>query len=126
MKLFLLAALVAVAAAAPSDPYAPRPRYGHQEHEHRPYQYDYAVNDHYSGAVFSQNENSDANNVNGYYSVNMPDGRVQHVKYVADHDGYGGYNAEVTYEGEARYDEYKPSYKQPAYKPTPSYQPRYN
>ncbi|XP_037068967.1 proline-rich protein 2-like, partial [Pollicipes pollicipes] len=52
------------------------------------------------------------------------DGRVQHVKYVADN--YGGYNAEVTYEGKA----HAPAYKTaaPAYKPTynhpaPAYKP---
>ena len=143
LQFFVVAALVAVAAAAPSTPYSPRPAYHpapaytpvpayHQpsyKEPAQPYQFDYAVNDHYSGAVFSQNENSDANNVNGYYSVNLPDGRVQTVKYVADQQGYGGYNAEVTYEGEARYDEYKPSYKPAPYKPAsyaaPAYQPAY-
>ena len=143
-----------MAVAAASTPYSPRPAYHpapsygpapsyHQpsykepQHYDEPYQFDYAVNDHYSGAVFSQNENSDAKNVNGYYSVNLPDGRVQTVKYVADHEGYGGFNAEVTYEGEARYDEHKPSYKpagyaapayKPAYKPVysaPAYKPKY-
>ena len=126
-----------MAVAAASTPYSPRPAYhpapayGHAPSYHQPsykepaqpYQFDYAVNDHYSGAVFSQNENNDSKNVNGYYSVNLPDGRVQTVKYVADQQGYGGYNAEVTYQGEARYDEYKPTYK-PVYKPAP-YKPTY-
>ena len=137
---------MAVAAAAPSSPYSPRPSYQpapayapaptyHQpsyKEPAQPYQFDYAVNDHYSGAVFSQNENNDATTANGYYSVNLPDGRVQTVKYVADQQGYGGYNAEVTYEGEARYEEHQPSYKPagyaaPSYKPThkPTYKPTY-
>ncbi|XP_037068970.1 cuticle protein 7-like, partial [Pollicipes pollicipes] len=83
--------------------------------------YDYAVNDHYTGTNFAKKEESDGHNTQGYYSVALPDGRVQHVKYVADH--YGGYNAEVTYEGEATYPEYHPA---PAYKAaTPAYKPAY-
>ncbi|XP_037076402.1 uncharacterized protein LOC119097477 [Pollicipes pollicipes] len=103
--------------------YAPQPAYSHDPSYHQssykepanydtPYQFDYAVNDHYSGAVFSQNENSDTKNVNG------------HVTYVADHDDYGGYIAEMTYTGEPRYEEHKPSYHPvPAYKPAGSYAP---
>ncbi|XP_037075949.1 cuticle protein 19-like [Pollicipes pollicipes] len=143
MKVFIAAALLAVAAAAPANSYAPKPAYSngpsyHQssykepDHYHTPYQFEYAVNDHYSGSVFSQSENSDAKNVNGYYSVNLPDGRTQHVKYVADHDGYGGYNAEVTYSGEPHYGKPAGSYAPaPAYKsarsyaPAPAYKPRY-
>ncbi|XP_037076399.1 cuticle protein 19-like [Pollicipes pollicipes] len=135
MKVLVAAALLAVAAAAPSNSYAPKQAYSHgpsyhqpsykePDHYDTPYQFDYAVHDHYSGAVFSQNENSDTKNVNGYYSVNLPDGRTQHVKYFADHDGYGGYNAEVTYSGEPHYEEHKPSYHPaPAYKPARSYAP---
>jgi len=111
-------------------PYHPEPKY---KEEAKPFAYDYAVNDHYTGAAFSKNEQSDGHNVQGSYSVALPDGRIQTVKYVADH--YGGYNAEVTYEGEAQYPEYhpKPAYKpapyhpapyKPAYKPAP-YAPKY-
>ncbi|XP_037068915.1 extensin-like [Pollicipes pollicipes] len=98
-------------------PYHPEPQY---KEEAKPYAFDYAVNDHYSGANFAANENSDGKQTSGYYKVALPDGRVQTVNYVADH--YGGYNAEVTYEGEAQYPEYKPA---PAsYKPAPaSYKP---
>ena len=48
----------------------------------------------------------------------LPDGRVQTVRYTADH--YGGYVAEVTYEGTAVYPEervYKPA--PVVYKPAP-------
>ena len=36
----------------------------------------------------------------GSYSVALPDGRLQTVKYTAD--PYGGYVAEVSYEGQVR------------------------
>merc|ERR1739844_831691 len=39
--------------------------------------------------------------VAGSYSVNLPDGRIQHVKYHAN--DYDGYVADVTYEGEPHY-----------------------
>ena len=49
----------------------------------------------------------------GSYSVNLPDGRIQTVTYTADVDGYGGYVADVKYEGQAVFPEVKP-YKHPA------------
>ena len=54
----------------------------------------------------------------------LPDGRTQHVTYHADH--YGGYTADVTYEGEAHYIETPkyapaPSYHAPVYHPAPAY-----
>merc|ERR1719443_2053365 len=67
-----------------------------------PYSYTYAVADDYSGAAFNQAENNDgAGVVDGEYSVNLPDGRIQHVKYHAN--DYDGYVADVTYEGEPHY-----------------------
>merc|ERR1712152_91087 len=71
--------------------------------EPSPYQYTYAVADDYSGAAFQQEENNDGNGVvAGSYSVNLPDGRIQHVTYHAN--DYDGYVADVTYEGEPHYD----------------------
>ncbi|XP_037068919.1 cuticle protein 7-like [Pollicipes pollicipes] len=113
-------------------PYHPEPQY---KEEPKPFAYDYAVNDHYTGTNFAKKEESDGHNTQGYYSVALPDGRIQHVKYVADH--YGGFNAEVTYEGEAQYPEYHPApaykpapykpapYKPAPYKPAPAYAPAY-
>ena len=52
----------------------------------------------FSNSVFSQSEQRDGANAGGEYRVNLPDGRVQIVTYTA---GPEGYNAAVTYEGEA-------------------------
>merc|ERR1739848_476353 len=83
------------------------------------YQYGYAVADDYSGANFAANENRDGYATNGEYRVNLPDGRTQIVTYnVAD--AYGGYVADVKYEGVAQYPEYKPAPYHPA-KPAPYY-----
>jgi hypothetical protein len=67
-----------------------------------PYSYTYAVADDYSGAAFNQAESNDGTGVvEGSYSVNLPDGRVQHVNYHAN--DYDGYVADVTYDGVAAY-----------------------
>lgn len=80
----------------------------------RPYNYDYTVTDEYSGANFAKHEDSDGKQTVGSYSVSLPDGRIQHVKYVADE--YNGFNAVVTYEGEAHY----PQEVKSAAKPQPN------
>merc|ERR1712200_332220 len=52
----------------------------------------------------NQAESQDASgNVQGSYSVALPDGRTQHVNYHAD--DYAGYVADVSYEGYAAYPE---------------------
>merc|ERR1712025_1472843 len=62
-----------------------------------PYSYNYAVADDYSGAAFNQAETNDGTGVvEGSYSVNLPDGRIQHVNYHAN--DYDGLISEVTYE----------------------------
>merc|ERR1712113_978268 len=49
-----------------------------------------------------QSENNDGTGVvDGSYSVNLPDGRIQHVNYHAN--DYDGYIADVTYDGVAAY-----------------------
>merc|ERR1712088_296557 len=74
------------------------------------YNYQYGVNDQgFSNSVFSQSEQRDGANAGGEYRVNLPDGRVQIVTYTA---GPEGYNAAVTYEGEAIFpEEPAPGYK---------------
>ena len=92
--------LVLVAAVAcdgtpaygPAPVYAPAPSY--EKEVAQPYQYQYGVQDHYSGVNFAASENSDAKVVTGTYTVHLPDGRIQTVKYTADH--YNGYVADVS------------------------------
>ncbi|XP_064118895.1 pro-resilin-like [Macrobrachium nipponense] len=106
--------------AAPQPSYsAPAPSYENPQ-EGMPFDFEYAVKDQYNGLDFDHNSNSDGKVVNGQYRVLLPDGRTQIVSYTAD---YNGYQAEVTYEGEAQYPEAQ------AYKPAPSYNapaPSYN
>ncbi len=106
-------------APAPYSPPAYKaPAYNAPEYPDVPpqYQYAYAVKDDYSYANFEAAESRDGYNTQGSYRVNLPDGRVQIVTYTADGNGFV---ADVKYEGEAQYPEYKPSYKAPA----PKYQP---
>merc|ERR1711971_1509653 len=65
-----------------------------------PYTYQYAVADDYSGSRFDASETDDGTAARqGHYSVNLPDGRIQHVNYHAN--DIDGYVAEVTYDGQA-------------------------
>ncbi len=80
-----------------------------------PYSFAWDVKDDASYNNFAHSENSDGKVVTGSYRVALPDGRTQIVYYRADSNGYV---ADVKYEGEARYPEYKPSYSSysaPAY-----------
>ncbi|CAH2235225.1 jg10477 [Pararge aegeria aegeria] len=78
----------------------------HEEHEHHhhhepgmPFDFSYAVNE--DGNDYSHNAKSDGDVTRGEYRIALPDGRTQIVRYTADWKN--GFNAEVTYEGEARY-----------------------
>ncbi|XP_026272559.1 pro-resilin-like [Frankliniella occidentalis] len=80
----------------------------HDDHHHEPgmpYDFNYAVKDDYYGTDYSRNEVSDGNVITGEYRVQLPDGRLQIVRYTADWQN--GYNADVSYEGEAKYPEPK-------------------
>ncbi|XP_064086223.1 cuticle protein 7-like [Macrobrachium nipponense] len=103
-----------VATAVPSNSYQP----AHKEAP-MPYNFQYGVKDDYAGTDFGQNEYSDGKSVQGSYSVQLPDGRKQTVKYEADH--YKGFVADVSYYGEAQY----PYKTGPAitFKPKSGYQP---
>ena len=102
--------------AHPIAPYHPAP---YDKIPPKPFAYEYGVKDEYSGAYFDKKETQDEYGVvSGEYRVALPDGRTQIVTYQVN-DGYSGYIADVRYEGEAHYPEYKPSYKahhEPTYK----------
>ena len=103
---------------APKPVYKPAPSYEEPSYGPVSYKYGYEVKDDYAGVNFGANEARDGYATNGQYHVLLPDGRLQTVTYTVD--GYGGYVADVTYSGEARYDHPAPSYKPaPAYKPAP-------
>ncbi|XP_066966786.1 cuticle protein 7-like [Macrobrachium rosenbergii] len=124
--------LAAFAMGRPDDVPAPE-GYGYAAPEHQlsygthdkhekgmPFDFEYAVKDDYKGLDFGHNSNSDGKVVTGKYYVLLPDGRTQIVTYTADH--YNGYQAEVTYEGEAKYPEPKPYAPAPSYgAPAPTY-----
>merc|ERR1712079_588910 len=122
-----MGAVHAAPVVAHSVHHAPAPAYKAEVYpdEVSPYTYTYAVADDYSKSNFNAEEQSDgASNVAGSYSVALPDGRIQHVKYSSN--GYDGYVADVTYEGTAVYPEAKPyapapAYGKPAYAPAPAY-----
>ena len=103
----------------PKPVYHPKPIYHEPKYEHpRPYHYAYGVKDEYAGTNFEAAEDSDGKAVSGHYSVLLPDGRRQNVKYTADH--YAGYIADVSYEGHAApYHPVKP--KHTPYHPSPAH-----
>nr|XP_026484171.1 cuticle protein 7-like [Vanessa tameamea] len=98
---------------SPRPTYVPPPTHpgphDHHEHDHEhdhhhhepgmPFDFAYAVNE--DGNDYSHNAKSDGDVTRGEYRIALPDGRTQIVKYTADWKN--GFNAEVTYEGEARY-----------------------
>merc|ERR1712168_1376939 len=120
MKSFIAAAAPATVTLAdqPISSYAPAPQPSYPSVPAQ-YSYSWAVKDDYSGNDFGQNEERNDAVTTGQYYVPLPDGRLQKVAYTVD--AYGGYQATVTYEGEASYPEapkYKPA-PAPAYAPAP-------
>ena len=120
--------------APPKPHYAPAP-YKEEKHDPQPYAFEYGVTDEYTGSNFKAAESQDdAGTVLGSYTVNLPDGRIQTVSYKADH--YGGFVADVKYEGTPVYppepaegygNTYKaaPKYHKPAPKYAPAPPPKY-
>lgn len=74
-----------------------------QEQESAPskkhYAFSYTVKDKASGDDFSHTQQQKDGAVKGSYNVQLPDGRMQIVNYIADNNGY---RAEVSYEGEEK------------------------
>ncbi|KAI9558823.1 hypothetical protein GHT06_015612 [Daphnia sinensis] len=77
-----------------------------QQQAPMPHSFAWAVKDEPSKNDYSHQQESDGKVTTGSYRVVLPDGRTQIVAYRADENGYV---ADVKYEGEARYPEYKPS-----------------
>ena len=89
-----------------------------------PYSFAWAVKDDPSYNDYAHQETGDDKGyVTGSYRVLLPDGRTQTVNYKAD--DYTGFVADVKYEGEAKYSDYKPAYPKPAYPSPPAYPPKY-
>ena len=65
------------------------------------YRFSYAVKDHKSGDDFSHTQRQQNGAVHGNYQVQLPDGRMQIVKYTAD--DVNGYRADVSYESKVPY-----------------------
>merc|ERR1712212_195483 len=103
----------------------PRPTY-EEPQEGMPFNYNWAVKDDYSGNDYNHRSESDGEVTQGEYRVLLPDGRTQIVTYRSD--PISGFEAEVTYEGEARpYEAQASSNNQyraprPQPKPQPTYQ----
>ncbi|XP_046657054.1 cuticle protein 18.6-like [Daphnia pulicaria] len=143
MQFFIFAALVSVAVAssvyntapsyaapaykapAYSAPAYSAPAYSSPSYETQyaaqPYSFDWAVKEagsyndysHSADLDYSHSESSDGKVTTGTYRVVLPDGRTQIVNYRADSYGY---TADVKYEGDAKYPEYKAaSYNAPSY-----------
>jgi len=140
IKIAVVLALVAAVSARPDGPppppYHPGPPAYHKPGPYKPveklppkpFAYQYGVKDDYSGAAFQKNENQDDyGNLQGSYTVALPDGRTQIVTYKADHEN--GFIADVKYEGTAVYPPepkggYGHAHPAPAYKPAPpAYKP---
>ncbi|XP_037086767.1 cuticle protein 7-like [Pollicipes pollicipes] len=139
MKVFIIAAVVAVVAAdspPPSRYPAPAPSYPTPAPKYAPYKpveeyppvppkyaYGYEVQDKYTGADFGQEEARDGYLTQGSYRVALPDGRIQTVTYKSEGDA--GFVADVQYEGEAQYPKYEPKYPAPQYGAYPAPAPKY-
>ena len=90
--------------------YGSNPRYNS---EPASYNYQWSVEDGNSNNNYGQTESRNGDKTTGSYFVLLPDGRTQIVTYTVDKNG--GYVADITYEGEAKYPD------TPKYRPATSY-----
>ncbi|XP_037801867.1 cuticle protein-like [Penaeus monodon] len=107
-KVVILLGLVAVAVADSRESYEYLPARLSSEESAESYEsgeakysFNWAVSDDSSSNEFGHQEARDGDHTQGSYYVQLPDGRLQTVKYFVDGDS--GYVAEVSYEGEASY-----------------------
>ncbi|XP_078040745.1 uncharacterized protein LOC144471991 [Augochlora pura] len=83
---------------------------GHDHHHHEPgmpFDFNYAVKEDAFGNDYSHNAISDGDIVRGEYRVQLPDGRMQIVRYTADWKH--GFSAQVSYDGNPRFDVPRPT-----------------
>lgn len=66
-----------------------------------PFDFEYSVNDVNTANDYAHKASSNGDVVNGEYRVQLPDGRTQVVKYMADWKT--GYHADVRYEGQSSF-----------------------
>ncbi|XP_069972885.1 pro-resilin-like [Penaeus vannamei] len=100
-KVLLLVTLVGVA-AADRRPYSySAPEFSSEEFGPANYNFDWAVQHSDSGNNFGHQEARDGHDTQGSYYVQLPDGRLQTVRFTVQGDS--GFLPEVSYEGEARY-----------------------
>ncbi|XP_069972522.1 cuticle protein 21-like [Penaeus vannamei] len=123
-KVLILLGLAAIVAADSREFYAYRaPRDSSEESfesTEAKYNFQWAVSDDSSSNEFGHQEARDGDDTQGSYYVQLPDGRLQKVSYVVDGDD--GYVADVTYEGEARFDSVESaSFESREYRPRYSY-----
>ena len=95
--------LLGLVASVTCQGYAPAPVHHVVEKlAPQPFSYEYGVADDYSKANFKKAEAQDAyGNVQGSFTIALPDGRIQTTTYTATHET--GFIAEVTYSGTAAY-----------------------
>ncbi|XP_063601164.1 pro-resilin-like [Penaeus indicus] len=124
MKVFILLGMVAFAASSSFESYEYRPprfqRSSEESYEsgEAKYNFNWAVSDDSSSNEFGHQEARDGDHTQGSYYVQLPDGRLQTVKYFVDGDS--GYVAEVSYEGDVSYE--SASFESREYRPP---RPRY-
>ncbi|XP_047493506.1 cuticle protein 19-like [Penaeus chinensis] len=122
MKAAVVLCVVAAAWAAPQGGYNYQaPVVQQPEYPSAPAQYNFQwdVNDQYSGNFYGQQEQRDGDNTQGSYYVQLPDSRLMKVTYYSDASGF---HPTVTFEGEAQYPSAPAQvYSQPAPAPTQVY-----
>ncbi|XP_063601381.1 pro-resilin-like [Penaeus indicus] len=105
-KILVFLGLAAFAAADSFESYEYRPPHRSSEESYESseakYDFQWAVSDDSSSNEFGHQEARDGDHTQGSYYVQLPDGRLQTVKYFVDGDS--GYVAEVNYEGEASFE----------------------
>ena len=99
--IFQFVTCLAFVATVSCQGYAPAPHVV-EKLAPQPFSYEYGVADDYSKANFKKAETQDAyGNVQGSFTIALPDGRIQTTTYTATHET--GFIAEVTYSGTAAY-----------------------